>query len=128
MLPKKKASPKIAFAKLVDAEIDKYKGKLPKVIVVEEAVLLASAKEESGLYSITDKVLRRSIKRYLENNFVDRDLTLVNSASYACQVIANHCFVKNYDENSDVEIQVDWVLNDLTGEFSAIVKKSRGDA
>lgn len=125
-MAKKKNHPKIIFSELVDAVIEEFKGTNATTINIDALLLLASAREEAGRYSLSSNELKLSIEKYLGDDFNEDDLILVKAASYACQVVANHCFVKEFDENVEVLIEIDWVLNKSTGDYFATVKKKEG--
>jgi hypothetical protein len=120
---KKKYKPQVLFSELVDAVIMDFKGTKPQKIIVDTPLLLASAREEADKYSLSNNDLKLSIERCLSNDFKEEDQMLVKAASYACQVVANHCFVNEYDEDFEVPMVVEWVVHKSTGDYFAIVKK-----
>jgi hypothetical protein len=113
------------FSKLVDEAIAKNKSSSLNCILINEDLLFESAKEESGYNSLSRDDFRSSIERFIDDRPIDEDLQIVNGALYACQVVANHCFVGEFDENTDQSFSHEWIIekNLPNCEFSVVIKK-----
>jgi hypothetical protein len=103
------------FAELIDKIIDEYKADPRHKIFINEAALLASAKEETGI-DISVGQLRSAIKNFLSGEMGDDDYSIYDGAIYACAVVSNNCF-GNPEEHEDdddysVDYEIDWIEND----------------
>lgn len=114
------------FAKLVDEAIANNKSSNPNEISIKEDLLFESAKEESGHKDLGRDEFRSSIQRFINDHPIDKDLQIVNGALYACQVVANHCFVDEFDENADQSFSHEWIVEKISPhlEFSVVIKRS----
>jgi hypothetical protein len=101
------------FARGIDAVIDGFKRSPSKVVVIDEATLLAAAREESGRV-VTLGELRLSISETLNGAPLSYELQeALDGASYACEVVANNCFreVPFDDDDGDFEYRIEWVTH-----------------
>ena len=96
------------FAELIDKIIDEYKADPRNKIFIDEAVLLASAIEETG-NQIDITALRKAISNFLSGEMDDDDQSTYDGAVYACSVAANNCF--GDDPDSEVDYEINWVTN-----------------
>lgn len=108
------------FANLIDKIIDEYKADPRNKISIEEAVLLASATEETG-NDIDITSLRKAISNFLSGDMDDDDQSTYDGAVYACAVAANNCF--GDDPDSEVDYEINWISND-DGSYIAEVRPS----
>lgn len=110
------------FSKLVDKIIADYKADPRSKIFVDEATLLASAKEETGVEEISSEALRDIINKYINGDLDDADeQSIYDGAVYACGVVANNCFGNDPDEEVDYELS--WIQN-TDDSFSAEVRQN----
>jgi hypothetical protein len=114
------------FAELIDKIIDEYKADPRSKIFINEDILLASAKEETGNDISTDQ-LRSAIKNFLSGEMEDDDYSIYDGAIYACAVASNNCF-GNPEEHEDdddysVDYEIDWIESD-DGSFCAEIRPS----
>lgn len=111
------------FSDAVDNVIEK--NKIPGInrIVIPENLLFESAKEEIGNPDLSLGTFRSAIDRYLNEEQNDEDVLIVLGALYAAQVVSNHCFSIEYNEDYDQPFSHIWVRSHSPDEFSVIITK-----
>lgn len=105
---------------LIDQIVDEFKSNPRNKIFINEEILIASVKEETGDV-INSNQLRSIIAKYINGDMNEAEQSLYDGAVYACGLTARRCFNEDPDDDLDYEIQ--WLEGD-DGSYTAEVSPS----
>ena len=101
----------MSLDEMIEEIVEEFKKDPRNKVFAPEAVLLASAKEETG-DNISKETLRPIIEKHQNGELDDDDYDVLDGAVYACSVLARKCFGENpEDKDVDVDYQISWLEN-----------------